>query len=71
MFHNIYHMYSDIKNTEETNAALMLTIMTDYKDMNKVSKTTVNSHDNHHNKFTFHLRMIVPPDLHHIQPKSH
>ena len=41
MFHKIYHMYSDIKNKEEINAALMLTRMSDHEDINKVSKTTV------------------------------
>ena len=29
MFHKIYHMYSDIKNKEKTNTALLLTIMSD------------------------------------------
>ena len=47
MFHNSYHMYSDIKNKEETNAGFLLTIMSDHKDMNKVIETTVNSYDNH------------------------
>ena len=27
MFHNIYHVYSEINNKEETNAALLLTSM--------------------------------------------
>ena len=36
MFHKIYHMYSDIKNKEETNAALLLTSMSDHEDINKV-----------------------------------
>ena len=27
MFHNIYHMYSDINNKEETNADFLLTSM--------------------------------------------
>ena len=30
MFHNIYHMYSDIKNKEEINAALLLNSMSDH-----------------------------------------
>ena len=47
MFHKIYHIYSDIKNKEETNAAFLLTIMSYHKDINKVSKKTVKSHDNH------------------------
>ena len=68
IFHKIYHMYSVIKNKEETNEAFLITIMTYHKDMNKVSKTTVNSHDNHQNGFTSQLRTIVPPDLHQIQP---
>ena len=63
MFHKIHHMYSDIKNKEETNAALLLNSMSDHKDINKVSKKTVNSNDNYHGK-------IVPPDLHQIQPKA-
>ena len=45
MFHKFYHMYSDINNKEETNEALLLTRMSDHEDINKVSKTTVNSHE--------------------------
>ena len=63
MFHNIYHMYSDIKNKEEINAALLITSMSDHEDINKVSEKKENSHDNHH-------RTIVPSDLHHIQPRA-
>ena len=37
MFHTIHHMYSDIKNKEQINAALLLTSMSDHKDINKVS----------------------------------
>ena len=48
MFHKIHHMYSDINNKEEINAALLLTRMLDHEDINKVRKTKVNSHDNHH-----------------------
>ena len=70
MFHKIYHMYNDIKNKEETNVALLLTIMSDHKDTNKVSKTTVHSHDNNKNEFLFQVRTIVPPDLHQIQPRA-
>ena len=70
MFHKIYHTYSDIKNKEETNTYFLLTSMSDHKYMYKVSKTTVNSHDNHQNEFPFHGRMIVPPKLHKIQPRA-
>ena len=63
MFHKIYHVYSYINNKEGKNAAFLLTIMSDHEDINKVSKTTVNLHDNHH-------RTIVPPDLHQIQPRA-
>ena len=38
MFHSIYHMYSDIKNKEETNAALLLTSMSYHKDKSEVRK---------------------------------
>ena len=70
MFHKIYHMYSDIKNKEETNAALLLTSMSYHEDINKVSETTVNPHENHHNEFPLQVRTIVPPDLHQIQPRA-
>ena len=63
MFHKIYHMYSDIKNKEEINAALLLTSMSDHEDINKVMETTLNLHDNCR-------RTIFPPDLHQIQPRA-
>ena len=63
MFHNIYHMYSDIKNKEEINVALLLTSMSDHEDINKVRETTLNSHDNHHRK-------IVLTKLNQIQPRA-
>ena len=45
MFHKTHHMYSDIKNKEEINAALLLTSMLDHKDINKVSEIKVNLHE--------------------------
>ena len=44
--------------------------MSYHKDMNKVSETSVSSHDNHQNEFKFYLKTIVPPDLHQIQPRA-
>ena len=44
--------------------------MSDHKDTNKVREKTVNSHENHRNKFTFQLRTIVPSDLNQIQPRA-
>ena len=70
MFHGIYHMYSDIKNKEETNSALRITSMPDHGDINKVSETKLNSHENHQNESPSQVRMIVPTDLHQIQPRS-
>ena len=70
MFHNIYHMYSDIKNKEEKNVDFMINTMSYHEDINKVSKTTVNSHENHHNEYPFQGRTIFPPDLHQIQPRA-
>ena len=70
MFHKIYHMYIDIKNKEETNAALLLTSMSDQEYINKVIKKILNSHENHHNEFPLQVRMIVPPNLHQIQPRA-
>ena len=70
MFHKIYNMYSDIKNKEETNTDLLLTSMSNHKYINKVSETTVNSHDNHQNESPFRVGTIVPPNLHQIQPRA-
>ena len=63
-------MYSDIKNKEEINAAMMIPSMSDHKDINKVSETTVNSHENHHNEYHFQVQTIAPPDLDQIQPRA-
>ena len=48
----------------------MLTSMSYHKYMNKVSKTTVISYDNHQNEFPFQVRKFVPPNLHQIQPRA-
>ena len=63
-------MYSDINDKEETNDALLLTSMSDHKDMNKFSKITINSYDNHQNEFPFQVRTVFPPDLHQIRPRA-
>ena len=70
MLHKIYHMYSDIKNKEETNADFLITNMSYHKYINNVSETTVNLHDNHQNKFPFQVRIILSPELHQIQPRA-
>ena len=44
--------------------------MSDHKDINKVSETTVNSHENHQNEFHFQVRTIFPTDLHQIKPRA-
>ena len=63
-------MYSDINNRDEKNADLLLTSMSYNKDMNKVSETALNLHENNQNEFTFQVRTIVPPNLHQIQPRA-
>ena len=63
-------MYNDINNKEETNASLMLTIMSDHKYINNARKKTVNSHENCQNEFPFQVRTTIPPDLHQIQPRT-
>ena len=63
-------MCSDIKHKGETNATFLVTSMSDHKYMNKVNKTTVTSHENHQDEFPFHLRTIIPPDLHQIHPRD-
>ena len=70
MFHKIYHMYRDINNKEETNAALLLISMSDHEDIKKVIKTTLNSPENHQKEIPFRVRTIVPPALHQIQPRA-
>ena len=70
MFQKIYRMYSDINNKEETNTSFLLTIVSDHKYINKVSKTKLNSHKNHQKEYPFQARNIFPPDLHQIQPRD-
>ena len=70
MFQKIYLMYSDINNNKETNAALLLTIMSYYEDINKFSETKVTSHENHHNEYPFQVWTFSPPDLHQIQERA-
>ena len=38
MFHNIYQIYSDIKNKEERNSYMILTSMSEHEESNKVNK---------------------------------
>ena len=38
MLHNIYHMYSDIKNKEERNAYMLLTSMSEHEEYDKVKQ---------------------------------
>ena len=54
MFHKIYCMYSDIKNKEERNADMLLTIMSEHEESKK---------DNG-------AKMIIPSDLNDIQPRA-
>ena len=63
-------MYSEIKNKDEKNASLLLTIMSYHKYITKVSERIVNSHDNNQNLFPFQVINIVPLNLHHIQPRD-
>ena len=46
----------------------MLTSMSYHEYINKVRKTTVNSHENYQNGFPFQVRTVFPPNLHQIQP---
>ena len=55
---------------EEINAPLLITKVSYHEDINKVIETTVNSHEKHQNKIPLQTRTIVPPDLHHIQPRA-
>ena len=70
MFHNFYHMYSDINNTEGMNESFLLTSISDRKYINKVIETTVKLRDNHQKEFPFHLITIVATDLDQIQPRA-
>ena len=38
MFHKIYRMYSDIKNKEERNYAMLLTIISEQEESNKIKE---------------------------------
>ena len=50
MFHEIYRMCSNIKNKEHTNAAVVLTIMSEHEESNKLNKELENSCDNDEKK---------------------
>ena len=70
MLHQIYHMYSDIKNKEEIISAVVLTIMSEHEESKKVNKELEDSRDNDENNQTFLQKVIIPSDLNNIQPRS-
>ena len=70
MFHQIYHMYSDINNKEEMISAVVLTIMSEQEESNKVNKELEDSRDNDEKNQTLLQKVIIPSDLNNIQPRS-
>ena len=70
MFHNIYIMYSDIKNKEERNAAMLITSMSEHEEANKFNKEIKDSRDNDDNNQPILQKMITPSDLNDIQPRA-
>ena len=53
MFHKIYCMYSDIKNKEEINAYVVITIISEHEEFKKVNKELEDSRDNDENNQPF------------------
>ena len=49
MFHNIYHIYIDIKNKEEINVDILLTSMSTHEEANKINEELKDSRDNDDN----------------------
>ena len=68
MLHNLYCVYSDTKNKEEINSAMVLTRITEQEEPNKVNKELKESGDNEENNQHFMQKMIIPSDLNDIQP---
>ena len=52
MFHKIYSIYSDIKNKEEINDAMLRKSITEHEEANKVNKELEDSRDNNYNNQT-------------------
>ena len=69
MFHKIYRMYSDIKNNEERNAAVLLTSMSEHEEANKVNKELEDSCDNDDNNQPILQKMFIPSNLNDNQLK--
>ena len=70
IFHKIYLMYSDIKNKEEQNTAMLLTSMSLHKESNIVNKELENSCNHYDNNQPILQKNIIPSDLNDIQPRS-
>ena len=63
-------MYSDIKNKEERNDALLLTSMSEHEEANKFNEELEDSRDNDDNNQPILQKMIIPSDLNDIQPRA-
>ena len=61
------HVYSDIKNKEDRNTSLLLTIMSEPEESNKVNEEIKDSHDNDDNNQPILQQMIAPSDLNDIE----
>ena len=63
-------IYSDIKNKEERNYAIVLTSMSEHKESNKGNKELEYSRDNDEKNQLFLQNMIIPSDINDIQPRD-
>ena len=70
MFHNIYLMYSDIKNKEEENSDMLLISISEHEQAKKVNEELEDSCDNDDNNQPILQKNIIPSDINDIQSRA-
>ena len=70
MLHKIYRMYSDIKNKQERNYAMLLTSISKHEESNKVNKTLEDSRDNDDKNQPILKKMFTLSDINDVQPRA-
>ena len=70
IFHEIYCMYSDTKNKEEINSAMILTSVSEHEEAKKVNKELEDSRDKDDKNQPIFQKMIIPSDINDIQPRA-
>ena len=66
MFHKIQRMYSDIKNKEERNSAILLTSMSEQEENNRINKELKDSKYNDEKTNLSYKKRIILSDINQI-----